>query len=207
MSTEPSTTQPATSLVGMVDQVLKDFLEQRTASGGTHLKVSFEVPAEEYEQLVGEVYGNAPTLVNAFLYDIQEDRPRRAGGGSFDKDSEDSGTMRHAPRWYTLSYLLTARAKKAEDQHRVLSALLVVLPAFVDRLPELLRFPEQGCYATAVFGRPPADGRSLAEMWNALRTPPRPGLELAITVPVIPDAEKIWAVRDREFTVDAGGLP
>ncbi|MEV4441063.1 Pvc16 family protein [Streptomyces sp. NPDC049577] len=206
MSTEASTTPPATGLIGSVDRVLKEFLEQRTAPGGTHLKVSFEVPAEGYEELVGEVYGNDPTLVNAFLYDIQEDRPRRTGGASFDKDSEDSGTLRQAPRWYTLSYLLTARAKKAEDQHGVLSTLLVVLPAFADRLPELLRFP-QGCSATAVFGRSQADGRSLAEMWNALRTPPRPGLELAITVPVVPDAEKVFVVRERELDVDAGGLP
>src|SRR5262245_24140292 len=66
---------------------------------------------------------NAP-VVDVYLYDVRED-VRRREVGCIDVRVAGLITERHQPpRWFKLSYLVTAWTQRPEDEHRLLSRLL-----------------------------------------------------------------------------------
>jgi hypothetical protein len=162
-----------------VDEVLKGLIGGG-ALAGSGIDVSFEAPTRDWA-----ARRNAPA-VNAYLYDIREDVSRRQRGHMPVRDERDIVVRRRQPpRWFRLSYLVTAWTKQPQDEHRLLSAVLAtllpheLLPA--DRLPGALG--ALGLTVPLSVAGLHTESRSLAEIWSALGGELKPSLDLVVTVP------------------------
>ncbi|MFJ2767975.1 DUF4255 domain-containing protein [Streptomyces sp. NPDC087300] len=161
-----------------VDEVLRGLL--RGALPDAAGDVVFEAPTRDWA-----ARRNAPTL-NAYLYDIREDVARRERGAYAERGPD--GTVlrrRQPPRWFRLSYLLTAWTNRPEDEHRLLSACLGALlphellpPA---ALPESLAALNASMPLSVAV--PPPESRSIADIWSALGGELKPSLDVVVTVP------------------------
>lgn len=167
-------------MIHEVDDVLKGLLGSG-ALAGSGIDVSFEVPTRDWA-----ARRNAP-VVNAYLYDIREDTSRRQRGHTPVRDERDIVVRRRRPpRWFRLSYLVTAWTKTPQDEHRLLSAVLATL------LPHELLSPEElpgalgrlGLKVPMTVGGSLSESRSLAEIWSALGGELKPSLDLTVTAPV-----------------------
>ncbi|MEU1863317.1 DUF4255 domain-containing protein [Streptomyces gardneri] len=142
--------------------------------------IAFDAPTRDWA-----ARRNSPTL-NAYLYDIREDVARRERGAYAERDAHGIVTRRRQPpRWFRLSYLVTAWTARPEDEHRLLSgALALLLPHEVltgDAVPESVR-PITESLPLAV-AMPPAESRSLADIWSALGGELKPSLDVVISTP------------------------
>ena len=83
--------------------------------------------------------GRPPQLptIDVYLYDIREDMRRRDRGmiNEYDADERQVVARHLPPRYFKLSYLVTAWTQRPEDEHRLLSTLLTTFLRF-DALPE-----------------------------------------------------------------------
>ncbi|MEU2238745.1 DUF4255 domain-containing protein [Streptomyces sp. NPDC018338] len=162
--------------------------------------IAFDAPTRDWA-----ARRNSPTL-NAYLYDIREDVARRERGAYAERDANGIVTRRRQPpRWFRLSYLVTAWTARPEDEHRLLSgALALLLPHEVltgDAVPESVRpITESLPLSVAV---PPAESRSLADIWSALGGELKPSLDVVISTPfpVTPVYEVAPPVTEGEIVV------
>ena len=166
-------------MIHEVDEVLKGLIGGG-ALAGSGIDVSFEAPTRDWA-----ARRNAPTI-NSYLYDIREDVSRRQRGQLPVRDERDIVVRRRQPpRWFRLSYLVTAWTKQPQDEHRLLSAVLAtllpreLLPA--DELPGALG--ALGLTVPLSVAGLHTESRSLAEIWSALGGELKPSLDLVVTVP------------------------
>ncbi|WP_308013259.1 DUF4255 domain-containing protein [Streptomyces beigongshangae] len=166
-------------MIHEVDDVLKRLLGGG-ALAGSGIDVSFEAPTRDWA-----ARRNAPS-VNVYLYDIREDVSRRQRGHVAVRNEQDIVVRRRQPpRWFRLSYLVTAWTKQPQDEHRLLSAVLATL------LPRELLPPSElpGALGALDLSVPltvaglHTESRSLAEIWSALGGELKPSLDLVVTVP------------------------
>ncbi|MER6135238.1 DUF4255 domain-containing protein [Streptomyces sp. NPDC001815] len=166
-------------MIHEVDEVLKRLLGGG-ALAGSGIEIAFEAPTRDWA-----ARRNAPA-VNAYLYDIREDVNRRQRGQVTVRDERDIVVRRRQPpRWFRLSYLVTAWTKQPQDEHRLLSAVLATM------LPRELLAPEELPGALGAMGLSVpltvaglhTESRSMAEIWSALGGELKPSLDLVVTAP------------------------
>jgi hypothetical protein len=162
-----------------VDESIRNLLRLNMPVG-TDVEVAFDAPTKDWASR-----RNAPTI-DVYLYDIREDLRRREIG-RFDQRAADGRVDQRLqpPRWYKLSYLLTAWTQRPEDEHRLLAAML---QRFLqdDRLPDgvltgslaALGYPIP--YTCAL---PPPEDRALSDVWSALGGELKPSLDLVVVAP------------------------
>ena len=162
-----------------MDNALRALIE-REASAGTEVEVVFDAPTKDW---AGR--RNVPT-VDVYLYDIREDLRRRERGLINEYDDGDRISGRHLPpRYFKLSYLVTAWTQRPEDEHRLLAALLSCFLRH-DALPtELLTGPlaELGLPVPVTIALPPPEDRSFADVWSALGGELKPSLDIVVSAP------------------------
>ncbi|MGW6972128.1 DUF4255 domain-containing protein [Streptomyces sp. NPDC054952] len=166
-------------MIHEVDEMLKGLLGGGALTG-SGIEVAFEAPTRDWA-----ARRNAP-VVNCYLYDIREDVARRQRGHIGVRDESDVVVRRsRPPRWFRLSYLVTAWTKTPLDEHRLLSAVLAtLLPREVvppDELPGSLG--SLGLSVPLSVAGIQSESRSLAEIWSALGGELKPSLDLVVTVP------------------------
>ncbi|MFE1766715.1 DUF4255 domain-containing protein [Streptomyces angustmyceticus] len=166
-------------MIHEVDEALRRVLRAGALPDGAG-DVAFEAPSRDWA-----ARRNTPTL-NAYLYDIRENVARRERGAIAERDA--SGMVvrrRQPPRWFRLSYLVTAWTSRPEDEHRLLSAALGCLLGQETLPPEALTDALRGLEATIpiTVAVPPAESRSIADIWSALGGELKPSLDVVITVP------------------------
>jgi hypothetical protein len=162
-----------------VDEVLGDLIGGG-ALAGSGIEVSFDAPTRDWA-----ARRNTPTI-NTYLYDIREDVHRRQRGHVAVRDERDVVVKRRQPpRWFRLSYLVTAWTKRPQDEHRLLSAVLsTLIPRELlapDELPGSLR--QLGLSVPISVAGIQTESRSLAEIWSALGGELKPSLDLVVTAP------------------------
>ncbi|MFD7166084.1 DUF4255 domain-containing protein [Streptomyces violascens] len=194
-------------MIHEIDEALRRILRGGALPEGTG-DVVFEAPTRDWA-----ARRNTPTL-NAYLYDIREDVARRERGSYAERDANGIVLRRRQPpRWYRLSYLLTAWTSRPEDEHRLLSgALACLLPH--EMLPEEYVPRALDAYNVSLpltVGVPPAESRSLADIWSALGGELKPSLDVVITTPfpvtpvydvAPPVTEGVITVRGRDGVPD-----
>ncbi len=161
-----------------VDSALAALIE-REASGTKSVEVVFDAPTKDW---AGR--RNAPT-VDVYLYDIREDLRRRERGLINEYDG-DLVTARHLPpRFFKLSYLVTAWTQRPEDEHRLLSSLLACFIRHESLPGELLTggLAEMGMAVPLTVALPPPEDRSFADVWSALGGELKPSLDLVVSAP------------------------
>jgi Pvc16 N-terminal domain len=162
-----------------IDETLRGFV-RRDALPGNQVEVVFDAPTKEWASR-----RNSPA-VDLYLYDIREDMRRRHFGEITNRD--DRGVVlekTQPPRWFKLSYLITAWTQRAEDEHRLLSTLL---GCFLrrDSLPiELLTgsLGEMQAQVPYTCALPPPEDRALSDVWSALGGELKPSLDLVLIAP------------------------
>ncbi|MCG7525310.1 DUF4255 domain-containing protein, partial [Streptomyces sp. OfavH-34-F] len=167
-------------MIHEVDDVLRALIRAE-ALGGGQIAVVFDAPTREWAAKV-----NAP-MVNLYLYDIREDMRRRERGLHNEYDARGAVVARRRPpRYFKLSYLITAWTKRPEDEHRLLSSLLGCLLAYEALPPERLTGTLAGIGAAVPMSiaLPPPEDRSFADVWSALGGELKPSLDLVVSVPV-----------------------
>ncbi|MFC4909620.1 DUF4255 domain-containing protein [Actinomadura gamaensis] len=183
-------------MIHEVDEALRAVITERALPSG-EVRVAFEAPNREWAAA-----RNTPT-VNAYLYDIREDVSRRERG-AVPVYGENGRVVarRQPPRYFRLSYLVTAWTKRPEDEHRLLSAVLAcllrheTLPA--DALPPGGVLAELGLVVPVTAAVPPPESRSIADIWSALGGELKPSLDVVVIapMPVSPEYEVGPAVTD-----------
>ena len=162
-----------------VDESLRAFI-QRDALGDGAIEVAFDAPTKDWSSR-----RNSPT-VDLYLYDIREEVRQRHNGDHLERDERGVVVGRRLPpRWFRLSYLVTAWTQRPIDEHRILSSLLIGLLSS-DRIPpELLvgSLSELGAAISYTCALPPTQDRALSDVWSALGGELKPSLDVVVTVP------------------------
>lgn len=167
-------------MIAQVDAALREIVTGE-ALEGADLDVVFEAPTKDWA-----ARRNAPTI-NLYLYDIREDVRRRPAG--YLEEMNDDGRVvlrRPAPRFYKLSYLVTAWTQRSEDEHQLLDSLLRAFLRY-DALPDRLvvgQLAEPGEGVKLTIGLPPPEDRAFADVWTALGGELKPSLDLVVTAPM-----------------------
>lgn len=190
-------------MIHEVDEALRQLIRGE-ALAGSDVEVVFDAPTKDWA-----ARRNAPT-VNLYLYDIREDLRRRERGLVNEYDEDGIVTARHMPpRYVKLSYLLTAWTQRPEDEHRLLSSLLICLLGY-ESLPAALldgSLAALGLPVPLTVALPPPEDRAFADVWTALGGELKPSLDVVVSAPV--DAGKRYPagppVRDG-MQVDFGDL-
>ncbi|MEV6342337.1 DUF4255 domain-containing protein [Actinoplanes sp. NPDC051851] len=167
-------------MIDEVDAALMALLTEDTLPG-TDVQVAFDAPTKEWT-----ARRTAPT-VNLFLYDIQEDMTLRQEGSAVEYAADGAVVAEHdAPRYFSLSYLVTAWTSRPQDEHRILSILLAGLVRYDAVPPERLTGTLAGLRmpVSMTIAVPPARDRGLADIWTALGGNLKPSLDLVVLAPL-----------------------
>lgn len=195
----------STSLADL-DEALRGLLQRELASTGfQEVGISFEAPDREWAATVTQ-----PTI-NLFLYDLRENKQRRATRW----ESAEAGGRRletRPPLWLDASYTLTAWARAAEDEHRMLSQALTALNRYPEIPQDVLAVAEHsplrqlGPLRTRL-GDPQLDAN--ADFWTAVGGPYKLSFHYIVTVPFPSGAttRRGPPVRSRRLLVGERGGP
>jgi len=149
------------------------------------VEVSFDGPDDQFPPA-----GVRLPALSFFLYDVREDTALRTAEWERGSDATGLITRRKPPRRVACSYLITAwpsevAPKPAEDEHKLLGAVLKVLL----RHPTI---PSQYLVGELVGQEPPMPTRiiaenrlqSLGEFWQAMGGKPKAALHYGLTLSV-----------------------
>jgi hypothetical protein len=166
-------------MIHEVDESIRSLVRRDVVAQG-EVEVVFDAPTKEWASR-----RSAPTI-DIYLYDIREDMRRRQLG-RVDLRNGDGHTVAHRlpPRFFKLSYLLTAWTQRPEDEHRLLAALLGCFLRH-DAIPvEALAgdLAEQGIPLPMTLAIPPPEDRALSDVWSALGGELKPSLDLVVIAP------------------------
>lgn len=172
-------------MIGEIDDAMKAIV--REAPGiGKDIEVVLDAPTKDWA-----ARRNAPT-VDLFLYDIREDLKRREQGFLEERDERGIVISRApAPRYFKLSYLVTAWTQRADDEHRLLDALMRCFLRF-DAIPEAFvvdTLAETGLPAWISVALPPPEDRAFADVWSSLGGELKPSLDVVVTAPITTGVE------------------
>jgi hypothetical protein len=147
-------------------------------------------------------------IVNLFLHHVAENLDGMSAGPVRVRDAAGRITAVHAaPRSYHLSYLVTAWASSAAEEHELLGAVIGAHTEcdslVVDHLRGSLRVLDTGLPMRV--GWTPA-GRSV-ELWGALGIPMRTALDLTVTAPALPTRLHTPAAPVEAVTLATGAVP
>jgi len=163
-----------------VDESLR-LMMRNEALQGADIEILFETPTKEWASR-----RNTPTI-DVFLYDIREDIGRREEGVvDVRNDTGKVVDRRRPPRYYKLSYLVTAWTQRPEDEHRLLSACMAAFLKHGELPKDLLvgSLQELGLAIMVNIALPPPQDRSISDIWTALGGELKPSLELVVVAPL-----------------------
>lgn len=169
------------TVIHEVDDILRGLLT-RGSFAGSDVEVAFDAPTRDWA-----ARRNAPTI-DAYLYDIREDTRRRQRGQVAVRDEQGIALkQQQPPRWFRLSYLVTAWTKRPQDEHRMLSAVLhTLLPKEILPQEDLTgTLAGLGLSVPLTVAGLHTEARSLAEIWSALGGELKPSLDVVITAPFL----------------------
>ncbi|UNM14676.1 DUF4255 domain-containing protein [Streptomyces formicae] len=167
-------------MIHEVDEGLRRLLGESglEASG---VEVVFDAPTRDWA-----ARRSAPTVC-VFLHDIREDATRRGSGAGEVYDAEGHLVARRTPpRWFELTYLVTAWASRPQDEHRLLSQVLACLVA-ADTLPARLltgTLAELGLTVGLDTAGTGLDAPAASDVWSALGGELKASLGVRVRAPL-----------------------
>jgi Pvc16 N-terminal domain len=166
-----------------LDSALRALVERDIAGNG-EVAVDFDAPTKEWA-----AHRNQPTI-DIYLYDIRQDLSRSAFGEVDVRGPNGNITERRPqPKFFRLAYLVTAWTQRAEDEHRLLSALLVTFLRHETVPMELLdgSLADLGISIPLAVALPPPQDRALSDVWSALGGELKPSLDVSVIAPLLPE--------------------
>ncbi|MFB7915861.1 DUF4255 domain-containing protein [Streptomyces sp. NPDC056061] len=169
-------------MIHEVDEGLRLLLEDGLRESGVDLV--FDAPTKEWS-----ARRNAPT-VSVFLHGIREDATRRRTGTAEEHDEQGMVVgWRTPPRWFELTYLVTAWTNRPQDEHRLLSEVLRRLVR-TDVLPAGTHtgsLAELGLSVEMEAAGPGHDRQATADVWSALGGELKAAIDLRVWAPLAGD--------------------
>jgi hypothetical protein len=145
-----------------------------TADLGESGHISFEPPNGELTI--------APPGVNLFLYDVRENRELRSNEWLRERHGDGSVTRRRSPVRVDCAYLITAHAKDAAEEPKLLGRVMLALLRYPSIPPELLQGSLQQSDAELPASTLQASNvLSMGEFWQAMGNQPRAALHYTVT--------------------------
>lgn len=191
-------------MIHEVDDALRRLVRDE-ALRGSAVEVALEAPTKDWA-----ARRNAPT-VNLYLYDLREDLRRRSRGEIEQRGADGmvSG-RRKPPRYVKLSYLVTAWTQRPEDEHRLLSLLLVHLMGMEAVPPRLLTgsLAALGLGVPLTVALPPPEDRAFADVWTALGGELKPSIDLVASAPMeVAVVDEVGPPVTVGLQLEAGAVP
>lgn len=191
-------------MIEEIDDALRSIIRDEVLDGGG-VEVLFDAPTTEWSSR-----RNGPA-VNLYLYDIREDMSRHTYGTIEGRDGAFVVGRQRTPRYFLYSYLVTAWTQRPEDEHRLLSRLLLAFLEY-EVLPRERLGPVLGSGPTVGVGlaQPPSQDRALSDIWSSLGGELKPSLDVvviaaapyrvdtAIAPPVLDDPKVVVKASDYE---------
>lgn len=169
-------------MINEVDEALRSLVKSQVVNGAD-VEVVFDAPTREWGSR-----RNKPTI-DLYLYDIREDVRRRQVGEIERRNEQGIVEQRLAlPRFFKLAYLITAWTQRAEDEHRLLSAILACF-LLHEHIPESVMSPllvELGVPALLQIAYPPPEDRQVSDVWSSLGGDLKASVDLVVTLPIKP---------------------
>ncbi|MFP8960479.1 DUF4255 domain-containing protein [Streptomyces nanhaiensis] len=167
-------------MIHEVDEGLRRLLgESGLETSG--VEIVFDAPTRDWA-----ARRSAPTVC-VFLYDIREDATRRGSGAGEVYDADGRLVARRTPpRWFELTYLVTAWASRPQDEHRLLSQVLACLVA-ADTLPARLltgTLAELGLTVGLDTAGAGLDAPAASDVWSALGGELKASLGVRVRAPL-----------------------
>ncbi|MFL6126516.1 Pvc16 family protein [Actinophytocola sp.] len=190
-------------MITEVDEALCVLLG-RSLPDGTMVRLDPPKPTWETER--------PSNAIDLFLYGLHDDRDGRESGSADQRDGRGVVTSRREPvRRCSLSYLVTARAPKINEEHLLLAVALRTM-MFTDTLPTDCMPEALASVGAPVFIRI-ADSDPGA-LWSNLGMPARAAFAISVSAPFLPEpdteiappAEKIRLDADQKKKAPAGPL-
>lgn len=182
-------------MIDDLDKVLENLLKREIPIKNREVEIAFDLPKREWSARM-----NRPTL-NLFLHDIRENATLRRPEWQLQRSNGGGYTKQRAHARVDLRYMITAWAKRPEDEHHLLARTLMALYRFPflpeDLLPEIF----QGQPVPIPMRVADHDQlRNPADVWGALDNELRPAVTCVVTLALDP-YEKITGplVRTREL--------
>lgn len=186
-----------TSLADLDDALTQLLRRELLATGFQDVGIAFEAPNREWAAGVTQ-----PTL-NLFLYDLRENQQLRAARW---ERSETHGRRSETrpPLWLDASYTLTAWARAAHDEHRMLSQAIAALQRYPELPGELLSAdPASQLRQLGPLRTRPGDPQldASADFWTAIGGPYKLSFHYIVTIPFPSGAvlQRGPAVRTRQL--------
>lgn len=159
-------------------------LVQRDIGADGEVAIDLDAPTKEWAS-----HRNQPTI-NIYLYDIRQDVARNHLGELSVRDEDGLvAERRPQPKFFRIAYLVTAWTQRAEDEHRLLSALLTTFLRNQTVPADLLTgsLAELGIPLPMAVALPPPQDRSLSDVWSAMGGELKPSLDVNIIAPLLPE--------------------
>lgn len=182
-----------------VDETLKQYFTAEIPIPSGEMDVSFERPTREWSGRLSR-----PTL-NCFLYDIRERTGFRDDTPETTYDTRGGFRRQRPARRIDLSYMLTAWAREAEDEHRILARTLAAMYRSGEIDSRFFQGALQNSEYPLLARILPADHVTKpADMWGVLDNELRTSLVWVLTAPLDAFAPTEGPlVRTRELTFGA----
>lgn len=193
-------------MIDDLDEALRQLLIRELPIRNGDVDVAFEQPKRDWSARLSR-----PTL-NLFLYDLRENTKLRSSQPLWETVREPGGAtvQRRRPVRVDLRYLVTAWTSEAEDEHRLLTRVLLALFRFPhlpeEILPESLRgqpvpIPLQVAQAENL--------PNTSDVWSALENTLRAAVVLQVTLALDPYVALPAGrpVRTRELRVGVADEP
>jgi hypothetical protein len=166
-----------------LDSALRALVQRDIAADG-EVAIDLDAPTKEWAS-----HRNQPTI-NIYLYDIRQDLQRNHFGEVTVRDDEGLVASRQPqPKFFRVAYLVTAWTQRAEDEHRLLSALLTTFLRYETVPADLLTgsLAALGIALPMAVALPPPQDRALSDVWSALGGELKPSLDISIIAPLQPE--------------------
>ncbi|HEY9076521.1 MAG TPA: Pvc16 family protein [Anaerolineaceae bacterium] len=175
-------------MIADLDETIRQLLIAEVPIKNNEVEISFDQPKREWSSKI-----NKPT-VNFFLYDLRENPVLRQHQWeevpNNRRGTENKAHLKRTPLRVDCFYMLTTWANEAEDEHRLLSRILMTL----FRFPILETDRLSGALKNQPFDVPArlANHDKLtnpAEVWSSLDNEMRPSISYVVTLAMDPWTE------------------
>lgn len=188
-----------------LDEALRKLLIRELPIKNGEVDVAFDLPKREWSARLSR-----PTI-DFFLYEVRENQKLRQAQPAWETERLSDGTtiQRRKPVRLDLNYLITVWATEPEDEHRLLSRVLIALFRYPNVPEELLpeSLQSQGRQVPFMVAQP-TELTNPMDMWNVLDNEIRPGIILTVTLAVDPYMPvRVPLVRERELVIGPSSHP
>ncbi len=167
-------------MINDLDETLKQLLIQTVPLDPREVDISFDLPDRDWAAGL-----HRPT-VNLYLYHIQENHEFRENDYWAVQRHNNTATKKRPPVRVDLSYMITAWTNGVEDEHRLLSRLLMALFRHSILSAEVLQGELRGLDfpIRTMIAQPEGVMKSPADLWTALDNRLKASINYVVTLPL-----------------------